>query len=152
MTPKMKSYTIIKNQNKLSGLTAMLFIIMVFPVLTCEGQNSDKYGLSELEGLFESHPQHGYVFSKNPQHVKNEVDFLMSTGFRFYKTFLSSQDNPSCLFYPSCSEYSINAMQQKGLFLGILYSFDRLSRCHRLMKKDEYIFDESKERFYDPLH
>jgi hypothetical protein len=148
----MNSYTTIRRSGKLPCRPAALFLIFFLPAFGLFGQDADKFGLSELEGLFESHPNHGYTFSKNTQHVNNELDFLMAAGFRFYKSFLSSQDNPSCVFYPSCSEYSINAFQQKGVFMGLLYTFDRLSRCHRLVKQDEYVFDESKQRFYDPLH
>ncbi|PID91963.1 MAG: membrane protein insertion efficiency factor YidD [Bacteroidetes bacterium] len=76
---------------------------------------------------------------------------MVSLGFLFYKTFISSQDTPSCVFTPSCSEYALRSIQQKGLVLGWLSAFDRLSRCHGLVGHQHYPFDEEKMRFYDPV-
>ena len=80
------------------------------------------------------------------------MEFLLASGFNGYKAFFSSQDNPSCVFYPSCSSYSVMAFQQKGFVVGMLSTFDRLSRCHHFIKPNQYIFDPSKQRFYDPVY
>jgi putative membrane protein insertion efficiency factor len=50
---------------------------------------------------------------------------------RFYQSFISSQDGDNnCIFYPSCSQYAINAIKKKGVFLGIMMAADRLTRCN----------------------
>ena len=36
----------------------------------------------------------------------------------------------SCPFEPCCSNYAIHAFSHKGFFKGILYTADRISRCH----------------------
>lgn len=36
----------------------------------------------------------------------------------------------NCPFNPCCSNYAIHAISHKGLFKGILYTADRISRCH----------------------
>jgi putative membrane protein insertion efficiency factor len=36
----------------------------------------------------------------------------------------------ACRFYPSCSEYSIQALKRYGFFKGGWLSLKRLSRCH----------------------
>ncbi len=38
--------------------------------------------------------------------------------------------NGACRFYPTCSQYTIEALNKKGLFKGIIASFNRLRRCH----------------------
>lgn len=114
-------------------------------------QTSDKYGLSEISDLFEVHEHKPPKYKSESLKPKNELEFLMASSFNIYKGFFSSQDNPSCVFHPSCSEFSVQALQQKGLLLGTLYTFDRLSRCHRFIKPDQYVFDPSKQRFYDPV-
>ena len=35
-----------------------------------------------------------------------------------------------CRFYPSCSSYSIEAIQKHGAFKGCTLTIKRLSRCH----------------------
>ena len=36
----------------------------------------------------------------------------------------------NCPFEPCCSNYAIHSISHKGLFKGILYTADRISRCH----------------------
>ncbi|MFH1870879.1 MAG: membrane protein insertion efficiency factor YidD [Pseudomonadota bacterium] len=35
-----------------------------------------------------------------------------------------------CRFYPSCSEYSMEALRRHGLFRGLWLSVRRVGRCH----------------------
>lgn len=35
-----------------------------------------------------------------------------------------------CPFYPSCSEYTYQVIQKRGLFVGVLKSIWRITRCH----------------------
>ncbi len=49
---------------------------------------------------------------------------------RFYQRFLSPFTGASCRFYPSCSDYSIQALQKHGFFRGILKTAVRLLKCH----------------------
>lgn len=35
-----------------------------------------------------------------------------------------------CRFYPSCSEYTLEAIQDKGIFLGFLKGLARILRCN----------------------
>ncbi|MEN6382926.1 MAG: membrane protein insertion efficiency factor YidD, partial [Rectinema sp.] len=37
---------------------------------------------------------------------------------------------PSCRFYPTCSHYSIEAIEKYGLLKGGWFTLKRLSRCH----------------------
>ncbi|WP_449421081.1 membrane protein insertion efficiency factor YidD [Piscirickettsia litoralis] len=37
---------------------------------------------------------------------------------------------PRCRFYPSCSQYSIEAIQKHGLVYGIFLTIKRLLCCH----------------------
>jgi putative component of membrane protein insertase Oxa1/YidC/SpoIIIJ protein YidD len=60
---------------------------------------------------------------------KTAVSVLMYPSYWMYKQFISSQDGAMCSFYPSCANYGLHALSQKGI-LGIFYSFDRVSRCH----------------------
>jgi len=37
---------------------------------------------------------------------------------------------PSCNFYPSCSEYAIGSLTKHGFKKGLVYSMNRILKCH----------------------
>jgi len=49
---------------------------------------------------------------------------------RGYQIFISPLFPPSCRFYPTCSQYSVEAISKYGLIKGGWLSLKRLSRCH----------------------
>jgi putative membrane protein insertion efficiency factor len=49
---------------------------------------------------------------------------------RFYQKFISPFKPPTCRFYPSCSEYTYQAIARYGLLKGGWLGLKRLSRCH----------------------
>ncbi len=145
-----RSIIMIWSRNKIAYLTAVIFLLGALP-FTVLSQEKKNYGLNELENLFEAHDHEVMRYSNASDKPKNEVEFLVASGFNIYKAFFSSQDNPSCVFHPSCSVYTVQTIQANGLFLGTLQAFDRLSRCHRLIQPGQYFYDKSKQRFYDPV-
>ena len=84
------------------------------------------------------------------KHNSNGISFVFSTFFLFYKEFISSQDRPSCNFTPSCSEYALISIKKKGLLLGILSTFDRLTRCNG-RTHSHYEIDEKTGLLKDPV-
>ncbi len=51
---------------------------------------------------------------------------------RLYQSTLSRVLPPSCRFYPSCSQYSYQAIQRYGPWRGGWLAVKRISRCHPL--------------------
>jgi putative membrane protein insertion efficiency factor len=49
---------------------------------------------------------------------------------KVYQNTLGFVFPPACRFYPSCSEYSIQALKRHGFFKGTWLSVRRLLRCH----------------------
>ncbi len=56
----------------------------------------------------------------------NEYIWVMSRLFLLYKNNISTQDNGTCNFAPSCSEYAMISVKELGLIKGVLNGFDRL--------------------------
>jgi putative component of membrane protein insertase Oxa1/YidC/SpoIIIJ protein YidD len=81
----------------------------------------------------------------------SEMNLLLSFSFVFYKKFLSSQDVDACVFYPSCSVYTIEAIEKNGSIIGLLGGFDRLLRCHAFVNKNDYPYNSTKKKYYDAL-
>ncbi len=87
----------------------------------------------------------------NYKGVNSGTDFLFTSFFIFYKSFISSQDGNSCTFTPSCSEYMIQSIRKKGLIIGAMAGFDRLLRCNGL-SPEKYKYDQNKQVFIDPVN
>ena len=49
---------------------------------------------------------------------------------KVYKYFLSPLVGHSCRYLPTCSEYSIEALETYGFIKGIYISFKRILSCH----------------------
>jgi putative membrane protein insertion efficiency factor len=53
---------------------------------------------------------------------------------RFYQFCISPLFLPSCRFYPTCSEYSFQAIKKYGFIKGLFLALLRLSKCHPFHK------------------
>jgi len=51
-------------------------------------------------------------------------------AIQFYRRYLSICKLPTCKFYPTCSQYAIESIEEKGAFLGVLKSTWRILRCN----------------------
>lgn len=49
-----------------------------------------------------------------------------------YQKFISPLKGQTCRFYPTCSEYSVQALQKYGLIKGSWKSIKRILKCHPL--------------------
>ena len=49
---------------------------------------------------------------------------------RLYQIILSPFVGQHCRFYPTCSAYSLEAIEKHGAFRGLWLSLKRISRCH----------------------
>lgn len=61
------------------------------------------------------------------------MDFLTQILIKLikgYRYLLSPLLGHSCRYLPTCSEYSIEALQTFGLFKGIFMSIKRILSCH----------------------
>ncbi len=49
---------------------------------------------------------------------------------KFYRYFCSPLFPSCCRFYPSCSEYALEAIKKYGLIYGGYLAIKRILRCH----------------------
>ncbi len=49
---------------------------------------------------------------------------------RIYQTFISSWTPATCRFHPTCSQYTVEALQKHGLWNGGKLSLKRIFKCH----------------------
>ena len=58
------------------------------------------------------------------------MKFLLITPLRFYRYAISPMLGRNCRFYPTCSEYAIEAVERHGALRGGLLAAKRVGRCH----------------------
>ena len=58
--------------------------------------------------------------------------YLASILIKAYKYLISPILPSSCRFYPSCSEYALDALKKYGLVKGLWLTVKRIARCHPL--------------------
>ena len=59
--------------------------------------------------------------------MKKVLIFLI----RIYQKVLSPLKlRPSCIFYPTCSQYAIEAIEEHGFFIGLSLGIRRILRCN----------------------
>ncbi|MGI6422143.1 MAG: membrane protein insertion efficiency factor YidD [Syntrophomonadaceae bacterium] len=49
---------------------------------------------------------------------------------KIYQQFKFLKKSPTCIYYPSCSMYSIEAIDKYGIIKGGWLSVSRILRCH----------------------
>lgn len=87
---------------------------------------------------------------------------LMIKMVRLYQRVLSPILPPSCRYYPTCSNYAIEAIQRHGALKGSFMGIARILRCHPFvdggvdkvpdhfsLKRNPDPLMESKEHFHD---
>ncbi len=49
---------------------------------------------------------------------------------RLYQVFLSPLKGPTCRFYPTCSDYAVQALNKYGVCKGTVKAIIRVMKCH----------------------
>ena len=62
--------------------------------------------------------------------INRYISKLLIYLVRFYQKFISPLKGPTCRFYPTCSQYSIEAIKKYGALKGIYLTMRRLLKCH----------------------
>ncbi|MCS7458551.1 membrane protein insertion efficiency factor YidD [Paenibacillus doosanensis] len=55
---------------------------------------------------------------------------VLQGGVRFYRKFISPLKPPTCRFYPTCSQYALDALELHGPVKGSWLAVKRICKCH----------------------
>jgi len=55
---------------------------------------------------------------------------VLIAPIRFYQLYISPARPPTCRYYPTCSQYAVEALQLHGALRGSWLATRRLPRCH----------------------
>ena len=62
---------------------------------------------------------------------------------KFYRKRISPLKRPCCRYFPTCSQYALEALEKYGAAKGSWLALRRISRCHP--------FHIREHDFYDPV-
>jgi putative membrane protein insertion efficiency factor len=65
-----------------------------------------------------------------PGVVTRGVRLLAVLPLRAYQRLISPMLGPRCRYYPSCSEYAVQAVERFGILRGLVLAGWRLLRCN----------------------
>ena len=65
---------------------------------------------------------------------------------RCYQKYISSATPPSCKYYPTCSNYGIEAISRFGAFKGMALTIWRILRCNPFSRGGFDPVPEKKQR------
>ena len=57
---------------------------------------------------------------------------IMLAAIRFYQRHISPLFPPMCRYYPTCSQYAVDAIKIHGAFRGFFLALFRILRCNIL--------------------
>ena len=57
---------------------------------------------------------------------------------KFYRYCISPFIPARCRYYPTCSEYALEALKSHGILKGLYLSIRRILRCHPFSKRDYF--------------
>ena len=58
------------------------------------------------------------------------LSFLLVIPIKLYQVLISPILGPNCRYQPTCSQYSIEALNKHGPFKGAWLAIKRISSCH----------------------
>ncbi|MBA2942128.1 membrane protein insertion efficiency factor YidD [Paenibacillus sp. CGMCC 1.16610] len=61
---------------------------------------------------------------------RHHMKRTMQAPIHFYRKFISPLKPPTCRFYPTCSQYALEAIEVHGPLKGSWLSMKRICKCH----------------------
>ena len=59
---------------------------------------------------------------------------LFIAGIRFYQKYISPMKGTKCPYFPTCSQYGLEAIEKHGAFKGGILAVWRILRCNPFSK------------------
>jgi putative membrane protein insertion efficiency factor len=139
----------------------VLFIIIASLLYSHKG-TAQKINIEENMTFFSKQNSSHSHSHKRPYIFKNEKNILIKYNpvsltlggmLYFYQNVISQQLSSNCLYQPTCSDFSKQAIAEYGIFKGIFLSTDRLTRCNKISGIDIHpvTMNEKTNKSEDPV-
>jgi len=67
---------------------------------------------------------------KKRNEVKHEMKQVVLQIISFYQKYVAPIKGPTCRFYPTCSQYTYDAVKKYGIIKGTVMGMKRILCCH----------------------
>ena len=107
------------------------------------------------EGRWEDPSQPAYRLEAGKQRAESRPSTagqrFLGSLIGFYKKYISPVDGSSCPSYPTCSQYSLDAIQKHGVLIGLVMTSDRLMHEYDEIRIAPLIKVNNSRQVYDPV-
>jgi hypothetical protein len=95
----------------------------------------------------------GQVHSGQQQPASREglLSQILIRGVRFFQTVISPVDGDRCTMTPTCSHFSLQAIQKHGPVLGFMMTADRIVHEYEEQRYVPLLRAGPSLRYYDPV-
>ncbi len=125
------------------------YFILIFVFSLLLTAQTEKYRWEETKVDYRiNHPDQRVLKIKSP----DIPTFLVSTAQVMYYKLFSEYDGDNCPFYPSCSSFFVDAVEQTNILQGSLIFADRFTRDTNFFKSFHSYPIHSSGKFYDPAY
>lgn len=62
--------------------------------------------------------------------IKTVIHWIFILPIKLYQWFISPIFPSSCRYQPTCSNYAIEAIKKRGIFVGLYLGIKRILSCH----------------------
>lgn len=127
------------------------YLVMVFFILlsTFSIGVSEERPITARDVLLKYEGLSGDFLFKDRQ---NFTGALLRLIISYYQNRISLQNESRCLFYPTCSDFYLKAIDSYGVVWATLMVIDRLLYREGEWSLKYYSYMEATGRYYDPIH
>jgi putative membrane protein insertion efficiency factor len=142
-----------------SFICLLSLILFSFFSLNALGQKietkKDMDFFSSSKNLQSHFHKRDYIFNNEESALVkyNPVSMALGGLLYIYQNSISQQLSASCLFQPTCSDFSKHAIRDYGIFKGVFLSADRITRCNKIAGSDIHplTINQKTKRSEDPI-
>lgn len=147
---------------KLANLVCKLILTLIIiwgANLTLKAQSNKQNNLQLIlktkTNTIDTHKHHrDYIYKNDKNWLKkyNPISLGFGSLLYLYQNVLS-QVSADCLYHPTCSDFSRDAIREYGLIKGVFLSSDRICRCNRIAATsiNYFKFDQKSRHAHDSV-
>ena len=138
---------------KLPVFLFFFFLLFKFSNLEADCLNFKPGEIYDLDMKKNLAPFHWIKRSHHASGIDNPASIGLLVLFNFYHRVLSPLDGPKCPYYPTCSQFGMEAVRKYGPLWGLLMLFNRQMREYPNLLKDKWyplVIKYGVLRAYDP--
>ena len=128
-----------------------MFACFLAPKAFADGMNSPWEAPKETEVMKLPAAPRAKIKYRGKRFVTNPAKLPFLWALKFYQNVISPIDGDKCGMYPTCSGYSVRAINKHGAFIGVMMTVDRLFHEGTEMEIAPLIEKYGYVRFYDPV-